>query len=150
MSQLLYFISTVVAHFKDNNCKLLSYTLAVRQSTERHFAFNCAREFENAAKEWNIHEKVTTFSTDCAKNMIAAVNYLPYRRLSCSAHSLQLTINKAVAASNVDDPLSSCRKIVGHFKRSAQNALDLEKVKNNKKNYTCIINSTASAFELYC
>lgn len=79
----------IVAHFIDDKCKLQSYTLAVRHSTERHFAANCAVEFESVAKEWSIHEKVSTFSTDNASNMVAALNRLPYRRLSCSAHSLQ-------------------------------------------------------------
>jgi hypothetical protein len=117
----------IVSHFIDDS-KLLAYTLAVQHSTERHFAHNCAEEFESVAKQWNIHEKVTTFSTDNAANMIAAVHRLPYRRLSCSAHSLQLAVNKAVAACDIEDLLVSCRKIVGHFKHSAHSTLDLEKV----------------------
>lgn len=70
-------------------------------------------------------EKVTTFGTDNARNVTAAVALLPFEHMPCMAHTLQLSVNKAVDESGADAVLEKCRKIVGHFKHSPANAGEL-------------------------
>lgn len=78
------------------------------------------------AREWEIEEKITTVGTDCARNMIAAARILPFEHMPCVAHILQRCITVSLGDSGFVSALSKCRKIVGHFKHSPANALELE------------------------
>jgi len=76
--------------------------------------------------DWEIFDKVSTFSTDNARNVTAAVGLLPFQHMPCMAHTLQLSVNKGIAESGLDVVLSKCRKIVGHFKHSPANQVELK------------------------
>lgn len=53
-----------------------------------------------------------------AGNMVGAVTIPRFEHLLCSAHLLQPSINKALAASILEKPLALVWKIVGHFRHS--------------------------------
>ena len=117
----------VTAHFIDEDWTLHSFALGCQCTEERHYSEVCAEHFKAVADEWNIFAKVTTFGTDNARNMTAAVALLPsFEHMPCIAHSLQLSVNKAIDAAGVDGVLKKCRKIVGHFKHSPANSVELE------------------------
>jgi zinc finger BED domain-containing protein 1 (E3 SUMO-protein ligase ZBED1) len=116
----------VTAHFIDKHWIFHSVALCVKHVEERHYAENCAEHFLSVARSWEILEKVTTFGTDNARNMIAALGMLPFQNMPCAAHSLQLSVNKAVAESGIDGLVAKCRKIVGHFKHSPANSAELK------------------------
>jgi zinc finger BED domain-containing protein 1 (E3 SUMO-protein ligase ZBED1) len=116
----------VTCHFIDKDWAFHSFALCVQHVEERHYSENCAEHFSTVARSWNVYEKVTTFGTDNARNMTAALGMLPFQSMPCAAHSLQLSVNKAVAESGVDGLLAKCRKIVGHFKHSPANYVELK------------------------
>lgn len=78
------------------------------------------------AEEWEIFEKVSTFSTDNARNVTGAVRLLPFQHMPCMTHTLQLSVNKGITESGLEATLSKSRKIVGHFKHSPANLTDLK------------------------
>lgn len=117
----------VTGHYIDEQWQLHSHALTVMKTEERHHAATCAEHFMDVAKQWNIERKVSTLSTDSARNMIAATRHLPFEHLPCIAHSIQRTVTVSLQNSAFDGALSKCRKVVGHFKHSPPNTSDLEK-----------------------
>uniref|UniRef100_H3AY07 BED-type domain-containing protein n=1 Tax=Latimeria chalumnae TaxID=7897 RepID=H3AY07_LATCH len=117
----------ITAHLIDAAWTVQSLVLTVKHTEERHYAETCAEHFLDVAKEWDIQDKVTTFGTDNARNMIAAANCLPFEHMPCTAHSLQQSIPIALNAAGFENILAKCRKLVGHFKYSPANSAELEK-----------------------
>ncbi|CAJ1057726.1 E3 SUMO-protein ligase ZBED1-like [Xyrichtys novacula] len=103
------------------------------KTEERHFADTCAEHFMHVAGEWDIEGKVSTLTTDSARNMIAASKQLPFEHMPCAAHLLQRAITVSLQHSPFDSALAKCRKVVGHFKHSAPNAAELEKMQDARK-----------------
>jgi len=116
----------VTAHQITAACEIKSFALTIIKTEERHFAEACAKQFLTVAREWAIEGKITTIWTDSARNMTAAVKLLPFEHMPCMAHILQRSITVSLADSRFVNALSKCRKIVGHFKHSPANALELE------------------------
>lgn len=116
----------VTGHFIDETWSYHTLALCVSNVEERHFTENCVEHFSFPAEAWNIYHKVSTFSTDNARNVTSAVAKLPFQHMPCIAHTLQLCVNSAIAACSVDTILSKCRKIVGHFKHSPANSTEMK------------------------
>ncbi|KAI7790272.1 putative zinc finger BED domain-containing protein 1-like [Triplophysa rosa] len=116
----------VTAHHITNTWELKSFALTVMKSEERHFAEVCAQQFQIVAHEWEIEGKITTIGTDSAHNMTAAAKLLPYEHMPCIAHMLQRSINVSLSTSGFANVLAKCRKIVGHFRHSAANTMELQ------------------------
>jgi len=116
----------VTGHIIDSMWVLRSFALTVHHVEDRHYSEACAEHFPSVAQAWGVYGKVTTFGTDNARNMTAAVGQLPFEHMPCIAHILQLSVNKALTESAVDNVLVKCRKIVGHFKHSPANNIELK------------------------
>ncbi|KAK7913166.1 hypothetical protein WMY93_013377 [Mugilogobius chulae] len=121
----------VTAHYIDEQWQLRSHALCVMKTEERHYAETCAEHFIHVAEEWGIMEKVSTLSTDSARNMIAAARQLPFQHIPCVAHSLQRSVTVALQNGVFENVLAKCRKVVGHFKHSPASAAELGKNKLN-------------------
>jgi len=113
--------------------KLHSFVLQVHHVEERHYTTVCAEHFSSVSRAWGIFDKVTTFGTDNARNVTAAVALLPFEHMLCMAHTLQLSVNKAISESGVEAVLAKSRKIVGHFKHSPANTAELQKQQESLK-----------------
>ncbi|KAI7801397.1 putative zinc finger BED domain-containing protein 1-like [Triplophysa rosa] len=116
----------VTAHYFDTHWKLRSHALTVMKTDERHYANVCAEHFLQVARQWNIELKISSLTTDSARNMIAAARQLPFEHMPCIAHSLHRAITVSLQNSPFDSALAKCRKVVGHFKHSPANAAELE------------------------
>nr|XP_055040804.1 E3 SUMO-protein ligase ZBED1-like [Misgurnus anguillicaudatus] len=116
----------VTAHYFDTHWNLQSHALTVMKTEERHYADVCAEHFMQVARQWNIELKISTLTTDGARNMIAAARQLPFDHMPCTAHSLHRAITVSLQNSPFDSALAKCRKVVGHFKHSPANAAELE------------------------
>lgn len=114
------------AHYFDTHWNLRSHALTVMKTDERHYADVCAEHFLQVARQWNIELKISTLTTDSARNMIAAARQLPFEHMPCIAHSLHRAITVSLQNSPFDSALAKCRKVVGHFKHSPANASELE------------------------
>lgn len=117
----------VMSHHIDDNCQIVNKTLGVVHSVMRHSQEQIAQEIEGVCDSWGVRQKVTTIGTDNASNMLAAMRILnEFQVLPCAAHSLQLSVNKAIKASGLDNTVAKARKIVGHIKHSAANLRELK------------------------
>lgn len=114
------------AHFIDDNWILQMCTLGVYAMDERHFAEAVAEHITSAIQTWGIGEKVSTIGSDNARNMTAAIRKMAYELMPCGAHTLQLSLKKALDEAAVSPLLAKCRKIVGHFKHSPNNYKELK------------------------
>ncbi|XP_060792633.1 E3 SUMO-protein ligase ZBED1-like [Neoarius graeffei] len=116
----------VTAHYFTPQWELQSHALTVMKTEERHFADTVAEHFMKVAREWNIEKKVVSLTTDSACNMMAAARKLPFEHMPCVIHSVHRAIKVSLHNSPFDSALAKCRKLVGHFKHSTANALELE------------------------
>ena len=117
----------VTVHYIDN-WELKSSILDVFEVAESHTAVNCGETLTKVATEWEISDKVVTIVTDRGRNIVKGVEeFTPFLNTNCMAHILQRGITAGLKAAGMDDLLSRCRKIVGHFKHSALQTARLEK-----------------------
>lgn len=73
ISSLKYHLNAMhTVDASDSKWELHSHALAVMKTKERHFAETCAEHFIHVAQQWDVLNKVSTLSTDGARNMIAA------------------------------------------------------------------------------
>ena len=103
--------------------------LQTRQLAERHTAPNVASEIESVLHEWEIRNgMLSAIVHDNARNIVAAMNLLGCKHLSCVGHTLQLAVNNALDLAPVARVLQRCRKVVGHFSHSyvAQSELSVK------------------------
>ncbi|KAL2088070.1 hypothetical protein ACEWY4_012284 [Coilia grayii] len=117
----------VTAHYFTPQWELQSHALTVMKTEDRHFAENVAEHFMSVVREWGIEKKVVSLTTDSARNMVAAARELPFEHLPCIAHSVHRAVTVSLHNSPFDSALAKCRKLVGHFKHSPANALELER-----------------------
>lgn len=135
----------VTSHYITKEWKMKARVLAVKKTAERHTAENVAAHIMEVVTEWAIGSKITTIGTDSARNMIAAAAKLDWSHIPCTAHSLQLSINKGIKAAEIDPVLAKARKLVGHFKHSpiSTGELNDEQVRRGlpKESLVCISHS---------
>uniref|UniRef100_A0AAR2JYW7 BED-type domain-containing protein n=1 Tax=Pygocentrus nattereri TaxID=42514 RepID=A0AAR2JYW7_PYGNA len=106
--------------------QLASFVLTVEKVNNRHYAVNCADHFFSVVESWKIEQKVT-IGNDCARNMMAAARQLPFQHMPCVAHILQRSITVCLYSGAFNAVLAKCRKIVGHFRHSPANIMELYK-----------------------
>ena len=116
----------VTVHFITQDWELKKRVLQVRQVKERHTGNNVASDLKAVTTEWNLDSKVTGVTTDNTSNMVAALVLLPWPRMPCFAHTLQLAVKDGLKVQAVADILTRCKKIVGHFKPSLVASAALE------------------------
>jgi|UniRef100_A0A2S2RA24 hypothetical protein len=91
---------------------------------ELHTALNISDKLENVFSKWEIKDKVTTITTDNAKNVVNAVQLISCTRnsnisdVTCAAHRLQLCIHKALKEDSISKTIKLSSSLVGHFKHS--------------------------------
>jgi hypothetical protein len=107
---------------------LQSKVLDVFEVPGSHTAKVCGETLTKVAMEWNISDKIITIVTDRGRNIVKGVeDFTPFVNTNCMAHILQRAIAAGLKASGMEDLLSKCRKIVGHFKHSLLQTAQLER-----------------------
>lgn len=117
----------ITAHWIDQEWNFASSVLQVKEVSEKHTGQQCTREFLQTADEWEISDKIVGICTDNGRNIVMGVENSLFENFRCAAHTLQLSVGKALKDANINDLLAKCRSIVGHFKRSPQNWRILQK-----------------------
>ena len=59
-------------------------------------------------------------TTDNAANIVNAASLLGIEHFPCFAHTLQLSVKKALDVQNVRNTIAQCKKLVQHFKHSTK------------------------------
>ncbi|KAL3189196.1 hypothetical protein MRX96_022029 [Rhipicephalus microplus] len=89
---------------------------------ERHSGENIMQRMGKVIAIWKLDDKMTGVVTDNASNGTKALNaqrgILELNGLTCSAHSLQMSINKALCLKEIDDLCWKSGKLVAHFRHS--------------------------------
>ncbi|XP_070385732.1 E3 SUMO-protein ligase ZBED1-like [Dermacentor albipictus] len=113
---------TVTAHTLNSEWKSQAFTLATEEMQERHTGENITQRMQEVISAWNLDGKVTAVVTDNASNGINAVNalqgILEPNDVTCSAHSLHLSIKKALANTEINDLCQKSGRLVAHFRHS--------------------------------
>lgn len=113
---------TVTAHTLDSEWKPRTFALATEEMEERHTGENIMQRMQEVITGWKLDGKVTAVVTDNASNGINAVNALPCvlepNDLTCSAHTLHLSIKKALTNKDIDALCQKSGRLVAYFKHS--------------------------------
>ena len=74
-----------------------SVALSMHFLTEDYTAIVIAEVLKEILQEWNLNsQKQVSLTTDSGVNVVAAVNFLNWTRISCFEHNLHLPITKAL------------------------------------------------------
>ncbi|XP_037962432.1 E3 SUMO-protein ligase ZBED1 [Plutella xylostella] len=119
---------------------LQSKTLATVEVKISHTGTNTAAAITEVCNEFDILSKVVTVVTDSAANMKKAINDdLQKHHHPCVAHTVNLTVNDAIASvEGLKELLLKCRTIVTHFKQSSVASYKL-KEKQGELNLTELV-----------
>ena len=115
----------LTCHLIDNFWMLNSFALGVHEALERHTSDNVSTHIRNIVDKWGFFEKIFSIGTDNGRNIVKAVSSFPCKHLPCFAHTTQLIIKSAIEETAFDKILAKCHRIVGHFKHSPANNMEL-------------------------
>ncbi|KAF2899429.1 hypothetical protein ILUMI_06747 [Ignelater luminosus] len=110
----------ITAHFGVGN-ELLSITLGVYQSNERHTSEHIAEMLLKTCTEWGIdRDKISYLVTDNAANMVKAIDLaFGKKHIPCFAHTLNLVAqNSMQQCTELQSLITKVKDIVTWFKQS--------------------------------
>ncbi|KAF2889618.1 hypothetical protein ILUMI_16555, partial [Ignelater luminosus] len=110
----------ITAHFGVGN-ELLSITLGVYQSNERHTSEHIAEMLLKTCTEWGIdRDKISSVVTDNAANMVKAIDLaFGKKHIPCFAHTLNLAAqNSMQQCTELRSLITKVKDIVTWFKQS--------------------------------
>jgi hypothetical protein len=115
---------SVTVHYIDNSWVLCDRVLAVMPIDERHTGDNIVKWLLDALAQYDLSpSKVSALVHDNGSNMVAAAKKLEalhgWSSVRCVAHTIQLVVNAVLQSVSISDTLTSARRVVEHFKRSA-------------------------------
>ena len=113
----------ITAHWLDEDNKPYDILLGIEHAPYPHTAKVISNYLEKYIEDFRIENKLTCIVTDNGSNMKAAINilsskYKNVKRLPCVAHTLQLTVNKAIKSINYQ--VRRYRKLVKFFQSPKQ------------------------------
>ena len=125
---------SLTAHFLIQDFTPQSKCLQVQYFPERHTANNLAVALDDSIRTWiKTPSPIPIYVVSGnAANIVAALKQLPsYKHVPCFIHTLQLCINKSIketvaVGAQLDEVLSSCKKIAAYFHRSSVATLQPE------------------------
>jgi hypothetical protein len=112
-------IVTLTGHFVNKNGDLEDCVLETKSfGSARHTGENISIQLNSITDKFGITEKVLAVSHDNAANMVLAVEKSEFDSIRCAAHTLQLSINDALADVKIQNLFFKCKQLVGHLKHS--------------------------------
>ena len=118
----------VTVHYFTKQFELCSHLLATKEFPESHRTENISELLPKVLSEWKLSTDVVSgVTTDNGSNIVRAIALTGWMQLSCFGHTLQLSVEKAMALPEVSKALARCRKLVSHFNHSAKSSYLLKK-----------------------
>ena len=99
----------VTVHLISADWVLKTYILQTRNVKGHHTAEYVAECIRHVTVEWEIPDKLCGITTDNARNIVAAARQLPWIRIPCVAHTLQLAVKAGLDVEAVQRVLARCR-----------------------------------------
>lgn len=123
------------AHWLTKSFERKSAVLHAQPVNESHTGENLCHRFEEMLKKWNINNSsIHLMIRDNAANMVKAMKDGNYQSIGCFTHTLQLIVHDGVLSQRVViDTVATCRRIVGHFKRSPLAYTHLKEIQEKLK-----------------
>ncbi|KAF2891476.1 hypothetical protein ILUMI_14697 [Ignelater luminosus] len=126
----------ITAHFGVGN-ELLSITLGLYQSNERHTSEHIPEMLLKTCTEWRIdRDKISSVVTDNAANMVKAIDLaFGKKHIPCFAHSLNLVAqNSMQQCTELRSLITKVKDIVTWFKQSNIASNELRKATQKERN----------------
>uniref|UniRef100_A0A1X7U3B7 DUF659 domain-containing protein n=1 Tax=Amphimedon queenslandica TaxID=400682 RepID=A0A1X7U3B7_AMPQE len=106
---------------------LHSHLLESKEFPDSHSGVNIAQELTQSLKEWGLTmDKLVSFTTDNASNVVVAMEELECIRVPCFSHCLNLAVEKACSIAVVCNVIARCRRLVTHFHHSSKDTYILK------------------------
>lgn len=123
---------TITVHYVSHDWLLKSRVLGTLFLDERHTGKHISEWILQMLSKFGIDpSNVTAVVHDNASNMVSAMQILKeshgWESIRCSAHTLQLAVNSALADTHINTVLGRARKLVEYFRRSTVPKSALEK-----------------------
>ncbi|XP_076838907.1 zinc finger BED domain-containing protein 4-like [Brachyhypopomus gauderio] len=111
---------SLTVHWLNPTCEHRSAMLGAKNFRGSHTSDAIATALTTMIDEWEIpFDKVHVMLSDNAANMKKAMGSMKVCNLGCFAHTLQLIVNEGLLSQrSLNDALTKCRQIIGHFKHS--------------------------------
>lgn len=117
--------------------ELFDFVLSTRSFNVAHTAENITTVLCASTSLWNLDGKTVGFVTDNASNITNAVENSYYDLVRCHAHTLQLCIKDSLKQQPlIENLLTKCRKLVGHFKHSSTSRRKLTEIQKRNTQFS--------------
>lgn len=100
-----------------------------------HTGERLSKELKSMIDTWEIQNP--TVVTDNASNVKNAVKFTGLNHVGCAAHTLNLSVNKALDVELVKEITGKCRRLVSQFKMSALKTDELFKAEEKEEIGVC-------------
>ena len=122
----------ITIHYVTNQFVLKNHLLATKEFSDSHTAENLAEILQRILSEWKLSkDAVSAVTTDNCSNIVLVIGLAGWMRLSCFSHTLQLSVERAMAIPEITKVLALCRRLVSHFNHSAKSSYLLKEKQQN-------------------
>ncbi|GBC12604.1 zinc finger BED domain-containing protein 1-like [Rhizophagus irregularis DAOM 181602=DAOM 197198] len=124
----------ITCHFITPDFEMREITLAIQYMPYPHTGDAIQKTLEKVIYEWELQDKVFFCTTDNAANMKKCFNQITLlRRLSCTAHTIQLVVGKGLLIAEV--LIARAKRLINFFTSPKQNERLLDaQIKNSEEN----------------
>lgn len=110
---------SLTGHWIDDSWERKEGCFHAQPFNERHTGEHIKNIVTGCVEKWQLAGKLHLVLRDNGRNFVAGLRDAEIPNVGCLAHTLQLVVKEGVLAQRgVEDLLSCCRRIVGHFKHS--------------------------------
>ena len=113
----------ITIHYVTSQFDLRNHLLATKEFSDSHTAENLTEILQRILSEWKLSkDAVSAVTTDNGSNIVLAIDLAGWVRLSCFSHTLQLSVERAMAIPEITKVLARCRRLVSHFNHSSKSS----------------------------